>query len=299
MITTENRWQHALRPGIFPAMPVSASINDLLKAEPLLRLGVFLGAFALMAAWEAIGPRRTRALPRLKRWPGNIGISLVDALLTRLVAPAGSVGYALLVNSRNWGLLCHVNLPPWVEGLSAFVVLDLAIYLQHRVFHAVPMLWRLHRMHHADVELDVTSGARFHPAEILLSLGIKFAVITALGAPALAVLFFEIVLNGTAMFNHSNVRMPAFVEQVLRWFVVTPDMHRVHHSVLRRETDSNFGFNFPWWDRLFGTYRPEPQAGHESMTLGLEQFRDPKESRLDQLLTQPFRNDPAKRESHG
>jgi sterol desaturase/sphingolipid hydroxylase (fatty acid hydroxylase superfamily) len=277
-------------------MPASTDGNGLLKAEPLLRLGVFLGVFALMTVWEAIGPRRARALPRLKRWPGNIGISLVDALLTRLVAPAGAVGYALLVNSRKWGLLCQVNLPLWVEGLIAFVVLDLAIYFQHRVFHAVPMLWRLHRMHHADVELDVTSGARFHPAEILLSLGIKFAVITALGAPALAVLLFEIVLNGTAMFNHSNVRMPVFVERVLRWLMVTPDMHRVHHSVLRRETDSNFGFNFPWWDRLFGTYQPEPDAGHEGMTLGLGEFRDPKELRLERLLTQPFRNDSAKRE---
>jgi sterol desaturase/sphingolipid hydroxylase (fatty acid hydroxylase superfamily) len=278
-----------------PAMPVSADGNGLLKAESVLRLGVFLGVFALMAVWEAIGPRRARALPRVKRWPGNIGISLVDALLTRLVAPAGTVGFALFANTRNWGVLHHVALPVGIEGLFAFVVLDLAIYLQHRIFHAVPMFWRLHRMHHADVELDVTSGTRFHPVEILLSLGIKFVVITALGAPALVVLLFEIVLNGTAMFNHSNVRMPGFVEQVLRRLVVTPDMHRVHHSVLRRETDSNFGFNFPWWDRLFGTYRPEPEAGPEGMTLGLEEFRDSKELGLDRLLTQPFRNDPVKR----
>ena len=171
------------------------------------------------------------------------------------------------------------------------MILDLAIYLQHRVFHAVPLLWRFHRMHHADVDLDVTSGARFHPAEILLSLGIKFVVITALGVPPVAVLLFEIALNGTAMFNHSNVSVPALAERLLRWLVVTPDMHRVHHSVVRRETDSNFGFNFPWWDRLFGTYRPEPEAGHEKMTLGLEEFRNPKEQRLDRLLTQPFRND--------
>jgi sterol desaturase/sphingolipid hydroxylase (fatty acid hydroxylase superfamily) len=295
MIAAENRWQRTRRPGIFPAMPVSVDSNGLLKAEPLLRLGVYLSVFALMAVWEAIGPRRPRALRRVKRWPGNIGISLVDALLTRLVAPAGAVGFALLANARNWGALCQINLPTWIEGLIAFVVLDLAIYVQHRVFHAVPVLWRLHRMHHADVELDVTSGARFHPAEILLSLGIKFAVVTALGAPALAVLLFEIVLNATAMFNHSNVRMPVFVEGVLRCLVVTPDMHRVHHSMLRRETDSNFGFNFPWWDRLFGTYRHEPDAGHEGMALGLEEFRDPRELRLDRLLTQPLRNDPAKR----
>jgi sterol desaturase/sphingolipid hydroxylase (fatty acid hydroxylase superfamily) len=266
----------------------------LLNAEPVLRLGVFLGLFALMAAWEALGPRRERSLPRLKRWPGNIGISLLDALLTRLVAPAGAVGFAVLAGERGWGVLHQVQWPAWAEGVIAFVILDLAIYVQHRVVHAMPMLWRFHRMHHADVELDVTSGARFHPVEILLSLGIKAVVITALGAPAVAVLLFEIVLNGTAMFNHSNVRVPVRIERLLRGVVVTPDLHRVHHSVLRHETDSNFGFNFPWWDRLFGTYRPEPEAGHEGMTLGLDEFRDPKETRLDRLVTQPFRNDPAR-----
>jgi sterol desaturase/sphingolipid hydroxylase (fatty acid hydroxylase superfamily) len=265
-----------------------------LQLEPVLRLGVFLGLFALLAVWEILGPRRARSLPRVKRWPGNIGISLLAALLTRLVAPAGAVGFALLAGARSWGVLHQVQWPAWAEGLIAFILLDLAIYLQHRAVHALPMLWRFHRMHHADVELDVTSGARFHPVEILFSLGIKFLVITALGAPAVAVLLFEIVLNGTAMFNHSNVRLPRFADRALRLLVVTPDMHRVHHSVLRRETDSNFGFNLPWWDRLFGTYRPEPEAGHEGMTLGLDEFRDPKELRLDRLLTQPFRNDPAR-----
>jgi sterol desaturase/sphingolipid hydroxylase (fatty acid hydroxylase superfamily) len=177
-----------------------------------------------------------------------------------------------------------------LELLLALFLLDLAIYLQHRLFHYVPVLWRLHRMHHADLDVDVTTGARFHPVEILLSLGIKFGVILASGAPALAVLLFEIGLNATSMFNHSNVRMPYAVERLLRWFVVTPDMHRVHHSVVRRETDSNFGFNFPWWDRLFGTYRSQPEAGHEAMTLGIGQFRDPRELRLDRMLTQPFRD---------
>jgi len=276
-------------------MSVSVNGDGLLQQAPVLRLGVFLGLFALMAVWETIGPRRARSLPRARRWLGNIGISLLDALLTRLVAPAGAVGFAFLADSRNWGALHYLAWPAWIEGFIAFAVLDLAIYLQHRAVHAVPMLWRFHRMHHADVDLDVTSGARFHPAEILLSLGIKFVVITALGAPAVAVLVFEIVLNGTAMFNHANVRLPAPAERVLRWLVVTPDLHRVHHSVLRHETDSNFGFNLPWWDRLFGTYRPHPEAGHQGMTLGLDEFRDPKELRLDRLLTQPFRNDPAQR----
>ena len=260
----------------------------------MLRLGVFLGLFALMAMWETLGPRRTRLLPRIRRWPGNFGVALLDALFTRLVAPAGAVGFALIADTRHWGALHQVQWPAWAEGLIAFVILDLAIYLQHRLVHALPMLWRFHRMHHADVDLDVTSGARFHPVEILFSLGIKFLVITALGAPAVAVLLFEIVLNGTAMFNHGNVRMPPLLEKIVRCLVVTPDMHRVHHSVLRRETDSNFGFNLPWWDRLFGTYRPEPEAGHEGMTLGLDEFRDPKETRLDRLVTQPFRNDPAR-----
>ena len=171
------------------------------------------------------------------------------------------------------------------------MALDLAIYLQHVLFHAVPALWRLHRMHHADLEFDVTTGARFHPIEILLSMGIKLGVVAALGAPAIAVLIFEVLLNATSMFNHSNVRMPVWIDRVLRWIVVTPDMHRVHHSIVARETNSNFGFNLPWWDRLFGTYRDQPAAGHEAMTIGIEQFREPAEQRLDRMLTQPFRDD--------
>jgi sterol desaturase/sphingolipid hydroxylase (fatty acid hydroxylase superfamily) len=182
--------------------------------------------------------------------------------------------------------------PVWLELPLALLLLDLAIYLQHRLFHYVPVLWRLHRMHHADLDVDVTTGARFHPVEILLSLGIKFLVVVPLGAAPLAVLLFEIGLNATSMFNHSNVPLSPAVERVLRWLVVTPDMHRVHHSVLRRETDSNFGFNLPWWDRLFGTYRSQPEGGHQAMTLGIEQFRDSTELRLDRMLTQPFRDDP-------
>jgi sterol desaturase/sphingolipid hydroxylase (fatty acid hydroxylase superfamily) len=219
-------------------------------------------------------------------------VAVLDTVLGRIVAPTGAVGFALLAEERGWGLFNRVAWPVWLELLLALFLLDLTIYLQHRLFHYVPVLWRLHRMHHADLDVDVTTGARFHPVEILLSLGIKFGVIVALGAPALAVLLFEIGLNATSMFNHSNVRLPSAVERLLRWFVVTPDMHRVHHSVVRRETDSNFGFNFPWWDRLFGTYRSKPEAGHEAMTLGIGQFRDPRELRLDRMLTQPFRDDP-------
>jgi len=221
-----------------------------------------------------------------------VGVTVLDTVLGRIVAPTGAAGFALFAEERGWGLFNMVALPSWLELLLALFLLDLAIYLQHRLFHYVPVLSRLHRMHHADLDVDVTTGARFHPLEILLSLGIKFLVVVPLGASPLAVLLFEITLNGTSMFNHSNVRVAPAIERLLRWLVVTPDMHRVHHSIMRRETNSNFGFNFSWWDRLFGTYRHQPEAGHEAMTLGIGQFRDPRELRLDRMLTQPFRDDP-------
>ena len=255
----------------------------------MIRLGIFLGIFALMAIWEWFGPRREQSIPRWRRWPSNLGVALLDTVLTRIVAPTSAVGFAIFAESRGWGVLNLVALPAWLELLLALLLLDLAIYLQHRLFHYVPVLWRLHRMHHADLHFDVTTGTRFHPIEILLSLGIKFVVIVPLGASPLAVLLFEIALNATAMFNHSNVRVPQAVERVLRLLVVTPDMHRIHHSIVRRETDSNFGFNLPWWDRLFSTYRAQPEAGHEAMTIGIEQFRAPAELRLDRMLVQPFR----------
>jgi sterol desaturase/sphingolipid hydroxylase (fatty acid hydroxylase superfamily) len=267
-------------------------MSDLVLAkEPLIRLLVFAGIFTAMAAWEILAPRRERTLARGTRWPGNIGVVVLDTVLVRLVFPMTAVGLALVAEARGWGLFHALQLPSWASLLLAVIALDLAIYLQHVLFHAVPALWRLHRMHHADLEFDVTTGARFHPIEILLSMGIKLGVVAALGAPAAAVLLFEVLLNATSMFNHSNVRMPALFDRVLRWIVVTPDMHRVHHSIVARETNSNFGFNLPWWDRLFGTYREKPAAGHEGMTIGIEQFRDPAEQRLDRMLTQPFRDD--------
>ena len=245
-----------------------------------------------MAAWEFVFPRRARPVPRRARWVGNVGVVLVDTLLMRVAAPAGAVGFAMLAQRRGWGIFNHTAFALWIQVVLSILVLDLAIYLQHRLFHHLPLLWRLHRMHHADLDIDVTTGARFHPVEILLSLGIKFLVVILLGAPPVSVLIFEVLLNATAMFNHSNVRLSGVPDRVLRWLIVTPDMHRVHHSILRRETDSNFGFNLPWWDRIFGTYRPQPEAGHDGMTIGLEQFRDPKELRLDRMLVQPFRNAP-------
>jgi sterol desaturase/sphingolipid hydroxylase (fatty acid hydroxylase superfamily) len=263
----------------------------LLGNEPAIRLFAFASIFAVMAAWEIAAPRRDQRIGRGTRWPSNIGVVVLDTVLVRLLFPTTAVGLALVAEAQGWGLFHALALPIWVSVPLAVLALDLAIYLQHVLFHAVPALWRLHRMHHADLEFDVTTGARFHPIEILLSMGIKLGVVAALGAPAFAVLAFEVLLNATSMFNHSNVRMPAWLDRVLRWIVVTPDMHRVHHSIAVRETNSNFGFNLPWWDRLFGTYRDQPAAGHEAMTLGIEQFRDPAEQRLDHMLTQPFRDD--------
>ena len=259
--------------------------------EPLFRLGVFVSVLLGMAVWEWLAPRRAQTIGRAVRWPGNLGIVALDTLLVRIAFPTAAVGLALIAEQRGWGLLNAVALPAWWAGLAAFVVLDLAIYLQHVLFHAVPAFWRLHRMHHADLEFDVTTGVRFHPLEILLSMGIKLAVVAALGPPAVAVMVFEILLNATSMFSHGNVRLPERLDRILRWVVVTPDMHRVHHSILPQETNSNFGFNLPWWDRLFGTYRSAPADGHESMTIGINQFRDARELRIDRMLLQPFRGD--------
>jgi sterol desaturase/sphingolipid hydroxylase (fatty acid hydroxylase superfamily) len=216
-------------------------------------------------------------------------VVVIDTLFVRILFPVTAVGLALL--AKGWGLFAVLGLSGWAAVVLGVILLDLAIYLQHVLFHAVPVLWRLHRMHHADLEFDVTTGSRFHPIEILLSMGIKLGVVAALGIPAVAVLLFEVLLNATAMFNHGNVRLPARIDHILRWFIVTPDMHRVHHSIRVSETNSNFGFNLPWWDRLFGTYRDQPAAGHEGMTIGITQFRDPIELRLDRMLLQPFRED--------
>jgi sterol desaturase/sphingolipid hydroxylase (fatty acid hydroxylase superfamily) len=272
--------------------------SSLLRLEPAIRIGAFAGVFALMALWELLAPRRALAIGRRRRWPSNLGIVALDTLLLRLLFPTAAVGTALLGEARGWGMLPGIGLSGWPAVAVAMVVLDLAVYLQHVLFHAVPALWRLHRMHHADLDFDVTTGNRFHPIEILLSMAWKLAIVVALGAPAAAVLGFEVLLNATAMFNHGNVRMPERLDRWLRCLVVTPDMHRVHHSIVPAETDSNFGFNLPWWDRLLGTYRPAPAAGHERMTIGLEQFRDPGELRLDRMLLQPFR-DAGRRERRG
>jgi sterol desaturase/sphingolipid hydroxylase (fatty acid hydroxylase superfamily) len=230
----------------------------ILRHESLIRLGAFCAIFAAMAVWELVAPRRELSLTRSQRWAGNLGVMIFDTLLVRLIFPAAAVGGAVFAGIQDWGVLNHLNAPTWIAVPLAVLALDLAIYLQHVLFHAVPALWRVHRMHRADLDFDVTTGVRFHPIEILLSIFIKLGVVLALGLPALGVLIFEVLLSATSLFNHSNVRIPPRLERVLRWLMVTPDMHRVHHSIGAPETNSNFGFNLPWWDRLFGTCRPQP-----------------------------------------
>jgi sterol desaturase/sphingolipid hydroxylase (fatty acid hydroxylase superfamily) len=263
-----------------------------MQGEALLRLAAFAAVLAAVALWEIAAPRRKPRYARAVRWPHNLGLVLVDAAVVRLLAPGAVIGVALAAEQRGWGLLNAVSLPWWAALPVGVVLLDLVIYFQHVMLHAVPTLWRLHRVHHADQDFDVTTGVRFHPIEILLSTVLKCAGVAAIGAPALAVLVFEVLLNATSMFSHANASLPSRAERWLRWLVVTPDMHRVHHSVLYDESSSNFGFNLPWWDRLFGTYRAQPKLGHDAMTIGVDAFRLAEDLRLDHLLIQPFQNTP-------
>jgi sterol desaturase/sphingolipid hydroxylase (fatty acid hydroxylase superfamily) len=264
----------------------------ILDNETAIRLGIFLGVLVAVATWEALDPRRARSFSRWRRWPSNFGIVALNTVVVKLLFPAAAVGMAWYAQEHGWGLFNAVQVPAALAVILCVVALDFFIYLQHVMFHAVPALWRLHRMHHTDLDFDVTTGARFHPIEIVLSMLIKLAAVVVLGAPPVAVVIFEVILNATAMFNHGNLRLPLAVDRVLRLFVVTPDMHRVHHSVVAAETNSNFGFNLPWWDRLLGTYRAQPAAGHEAMTIGIEDFREAGDLRLDRMLTQPFRGAP-------
>jgi len=261
-----------------------------LAHEPAVRLGAFFGVFALMAVWEAVAPRRTRLLPRRVRWLHNLALVVLNSLILRLLFPLAAVGFALLAVERGWGLLNAFEVPFWWGFALSVIALDFAVYLQHVMFHAVPLLWRLHRVHHADADIDVTTGARFHPIEILLSMLIKFAAIAVLGAPAAAVLVFEVLLNATAMFNHANLRLPEPVDQLLRRILVTPEMHRIHHSMEPAEANSNFGFNLPWWDRLCGTYRERARLPQESMAIGVKGLTGRDEAvKLAGLLALPFR----------
>ena len=263
--------------------------ETILATEATIRLAIFLGVLAAMALWEVAAPRRRLEIPRVIRWTNNLALVVVDTVILRLTFPILAVGLAVMADDRGWGLFNNLDVPVWVAIIVSMLLLDLAIYLQHVMFHAVPGLWRLHRMHHADLDFDATTGLRFHPVEILISMGIKLAVVAALGPPGIAVLLFEVILNATALFNHANIDLPRHVDRVLRLFVVTPDMHRVHHSVDPRETNSNYGFNLPWWDRLLGTYIAQPAKGHAGMEIGIEQFRTQRDLWLDQMLAQPLR----------
>ena len=257
--------------------------------ESTIRLGSFLGIFALMALWEMLAPRRELTQPKTSRWLNNILLVVFNTALLRVVFPVAAVGVATYAQLLQWGLFNLAEVDPAIAIVASVIVLDMAIYLQHVMFHAVPLLWRLHRVHHADLDFDVTTGARFHPIEILLSMLIKFAVILLLGPPLAAVVIFEVLLNAMAMFNHSNVRMPLALDSILRGLIVTPDMHRVHHSHLADETNSNFGFNLSFWDRIFGTYRAQPAAGHTDMVIGIDTFRDPAHCvKITGLLFMPF-----------
>lgn len=257
--------------------------------EVAIRLSFFFGVFAVMAAWELLAPRRVLTVSKAVRWTNNIGLVFLNSIILRLIFPAAAVGVAFFAAENGWGLLNYHELPFLAAVILSVVVMDFIIYLQHVMVHAVPLLWRVHRVHHADLDFDVTTGARFHPIEIVLSMLIKFATIVVLGPPVVAVVIFEVVLNAMAMFNHSNVRLPLGLDRVLRLIVVTPDMHRVHHSVEDNETNSNFGFNLSIWDRLFGTYIAQPRGGHEGMTIGIHGYRDAKQvDQLPGMLVLPF-----------
>lgn len=260
----------------------------LAKNEWMIRLAFFGGIFLIVGVVELIVPRRTLTTSKKRRWFANIGIVFINTVVLRVLFPAGAVGISIWTGRHGWGIFNLIEWPFWMETVLTVILLDFVIYIQHVMFHALPVLWRLHMMHHADLDYDLTTGTRFHPIEIVISMGIKAGAITLLGAPVIGVIIFEILLNGAAMFNHGNFFIPVGVDRILRLLVVTPDMHRVHHSVFPSETNSNFGFNLPWWDRLFGTYRPQPTKGHEQMTIGLNQFRDPSRLTLPWMIALPF-----------
>jgi sterol desaturase/sphingolipid hydroxylase (fatty acid hydroxylase superfamily) len=263
--------------------------ETLLAQEPLIRSVFFFGVLGIMALWERIAPSRRLSVSKPLRWGSNLGLVVLNTVLLRAVFPLAAVGFAALAAEQGWGFFNVLALPSGLAILLSVLVLDLVIYWQHVMFHALPTLWRLHKVHHADRDFDVTTGLRFHPIEIFLSMGIKIAAIALLGAPPVAVLIFEILLNATAMFNHGNVSLPRPVDRLLRWFTVTPDMHRVHHSVIPQETNSNYGFNLPWWDYLFGTYRARPAEGNQGMTIGLAEYQKTLQvAQLPWMLLLPF-----------
>ncbi|SIO16370.1 Sterol desaturase/sphingolipid hydroxylase, fatty acid hydroxylase superfamily [Parasphingorhabdus marina DSM 22363] len=267
--------------------------------ESAIRLGVFAGMLLIMAVVEAVMPRKQRVQPRGYRWATNLGLVITGTLLLRVTMPMLAIGMALLATQNGWGLLAMITLPLWAEIIMAFLLLDLLIYAQHVVFHKVPIFWRFHKIHHADRDLDVTSGVRFHPVEAVLSMLWKLLCIAAIGPAAIAVFLFEVILNAASLFHHANFRLPARLDSLLRWIIVTPDMHRVHHSVRPAETDSNFSFFLTIWDRLFGTYVEQPKDGHAGMTIGLDEYQSDAPSGLGWSLVEPFRSHSKKPQKTG
>ena len=254
----------------------------------MIRLGSFALVFIVMALWERVLPRRTLNAPKVTRWFNNLFLTFLNSVVLKFVFPITATGVALIARKEGYGVLNMAGAPSLFEGFIAIMALDLTIYTQHRIFHQVPLLWRLHRMHHTDLDIDVTTGARFHPLEIVLSMVIKISAVLLIGAPPWSVLAFEVLLNATSMFNHSNIFMPPGLDRIIRLFIVSPDMHRVHHSVIIHETNSNYGFNLPWWDRLLGTYRDQPSGGHDAMIIGLANYRDTKYLTLPWMFAIPF-----------
>lgn len=267
-------------------------MHDILHLEGVIRLGIFALVFLAMAVSELTAPRLERAelkgAYKAKRWLTNLSMVVLSAAMIRIIMPTAAIGIAMIVAQNTWGLFHAFDMSPVIAGVLSFLVLDLAVWMEHVASHKIPLLWRVHKMHHADPGIDVTTGLRFHPIEIVLSMLWKMAVVAIVGAPVLAVLVFEVVLNAAAMFNHSNLRLPSEIDRWLRFVLVTPDMHRVHHSTLRNETDSNYGFNLPIWDRLFGTYIDQPRTGHQAMTIGLPEYRDARPSGFFWSLWLPF-----------
>lgn len=273
---------------------VAMDINELLLThEVAIRAGVFFGVLILMAVWEVLAPRRASTISKVVRWGNNLGLVVFNSILLRFIFPTAAVGVAIFVSEHNWGLLNYVQLPSFAAAAISIVVLDFVIYFQHVLMHAIPALWRLHRVHHADLDYDFTTGVRFHPLEIIVSMLIKFVAILILGPPVAAVVIFEIILNASSMFNHGNIKLPAALDRILRLLIVTPDMHRIHHSVEKDESNRNFGFNLSLWDRFFGTYRRQPRAGHEEMVVGIQNYRELRDvTSIHGLLLLPFRNKP-------
>ena len=261
----------------------------LLANEKVIRMSFFFGMLVLIGLWELAAPKRALTISKSVRWINNLGLVFFNSFMLRVLFPAAAVGVVVFASEQGWGLFNYVEVPFWFEVVASIIIMDFVIYIQHVMVHAIPVLWRLHRLHHADLDYDVTTGARFHPIEIILSMLIKFATILLLGPAVIAVIIFEVMLNATAMFNHGNISLPKTLDKYLRLFLVTPDMHRVHHSIEDDEANSNFGFSLPWWDRLFGTYRDQPRAGHQAMTIGINKYRDPKQvSWLPGMLMLPF-----------